>query len=805
MNSSTEQRKLAAIMFTDMVGYSSLAQRSEALALELLEEHRNLLRPLFPKYNGREVETAGDAFLVEFASALEATRCAVEIQRTLTDRNAGQPAERHIRLRIGIHVGDVVHKDGKVMGDAVNIAARIEPLAPAGGICLSDTVYAQVRNKLEVGLTKLDSPKLKNIEVPMDVYRVVLPWEKAQTNAERGVRNAESKPSLVTSAATKRALIAALVVLAVGLGWWLLHQPGQATKQIANLQTNAPPAAAVVAVTKAPDTKSIAVLPFANLSEEKENAFFTDGIHEDILTTLMLVRDLHVVSRTSVAQYRATTKTMRQIAQELGVAYVLEGSVRRAGNKVRVTGQLIRADSDDHVWAKSYDRDLTDIFAIQSELAKEIVGALQAVLSPQEKSRIEHRPTTNLAAYDLYLKGRAGLKAITPDVTRAQSEQALSDAVKLDPNFAAAWGFLALAHVRARWSEGDTSAERLAKTKTALETAVRLAPDDPVVVEMQGSYYYYGYRDYARATEHYQRLLLIQPNSADAYAQLGFIQRRQGKWAEALANMRHALELEPRHMAALVTCGETLVATRHYDEAIAQYRRVAEVSGDVFLFGGFPFHRTWIPFLAHGSTREGDERIANLKPASEDDPKALYERRAWARTRGDWAAAVKINQKHPYLDPYDDPHSRQDFAMVWDLVGANDLPAARVRAQKLIPEFKARLEQQPGTKILWSNLALLHALIGDKEEALRCARKAVELVPESADRLAGPALSMVLGQVLAWTGDKDAALAELARLLRTVYGANVYTARIDPGWLPLRGDPRFEALLNDPKNNAPLP
>ena len=242
-------------------------------------------------------------------------------------------------------------------------------------------------------------------------------------------------------------------------------------------------------------------------------------------------------------------------------------------------------------------------------------------------------------------------------MTRAQSEQALAEAVKLDPNFAAAWGFLAFAHVKARFHEGDTPAERLAKAKIALETAVRLAPDDPVVVEMQGSYYYYAYRDYARAAEHYQRLLLIQPNSADAYAQIGMIQRRQGQWAEALANLRHALVLEPRHMDALTGCGELLWATRHYDEAIAQYRRFAEVSGDVFNFDSL-VQRAWIPFFARGSTREGDERIANLKPASEENTKVLHERRAWARTRGDWAAAVKIDQKHPYLDPYDDQIGR---------------------------------------------------------------------------------------------------------------------------------------------------
>ncbi|MEI9863071.1 MAG: tetratricopeptide repeat protein [Limisphaerales bacterium] len=275
-------------------------------------------------------------------------------------------------------------------------------------------------------------------------------------------------------------------------------------------------------------------------------------------------------SRTSVAQYRDTTKSMRQIAQELGVAYVLEGSVRRAGNKVRVTGQLIRASSDEHVWAKSYDRDLTDIFAIQSQLATEIADSLQAAISPKEKSLIENRPTDNLAAYDLYLKGRAVLKGMRTDLNRDQAEEALQEAVKLDPNFAAAWGTLALAHATAVFGDEDRSPERLAKAKAAIDTAVRLAPDDPEVIEAFGDYYYYGYRDYSRAAEQYQRLLVVRPNSAEAYAQLGFLLRRQGHWAEALANVRHALELDPRNIHFLSGFTDMLSGLRCYDEALVQ-------------------------------------------------------------------------------------------------------------------------------------------------------------------------------------------------------------------------------------------
>jgi adenylate cyclase len=529
------------------------------------------------------------------------------------------------------------------------------------------------------------------------------------------------------------------------------------------------------------------VLPFANMSDDKGNVFFADGIHEDLLTKLALVHDLHVVSRTSVAQYRDTTKSMRQIAQELGVAYVLEGSVRREGNKVRVTGQLIRASSDEHVWAKSYDRDLTDIFAIQSELATEIAGSLQAVISPQEKSLIENRPTDNLAAYDLYLKGRAVLKGMRTDLNRAQAEEALQQAVKLDPNFAVAWGTLSLAHVTAVMGDEDRSPERLAKAKAAIDTAVRLAPDDPDVIEMLGNYYYYGYRDYTRAAEQYQRLLVVRPNSAEAYAQMGYLLRREAHWVEALANLRHAAELDPRNLHVLSGLTDLLSNLRCYDEAQVQARRLAELANGDLLLQAMQFQ---ILFLAHGMVSGMSEALASLKSARPDDPRILFLQAAMARGQGDWAQVVKLDEKYPYLDPFT-PRLVQDAQKAFDLVAANDLPAARSRAEKLIPEFKTLLDQQPDNSSMWGNLALLHAIVWEKEEALACAHKAVELVPESTDAVVGAVNSTGLAQILAWTGDKDGALKELARLL-------------DIGWLPLRGDPRYQALVNNPTNNAPL-
>src|SRR5882724_3359201 len=321
MSPGTEQRKLAAIMFTDMVGYSALSQRNEALALELLAEVQRLQREQFPRFNGREVKDTGDGFLVEFPNALHATQCAVEIQRAIAARNGAQPPQRHIQVRIGIHVGDVVHREADMYGDGVNIAARIEPLAVGGGICLSDTVYAQVRNKLDVELTKLDAPELKHIEVPMDVYRVVLPWEPATSTPARPTTMSQPKPGARVVA------VGLILALALGaLGWWMFQQ--RAPKQVANPLTNAP-SPSLPAATGGADRNSIAVLPFANISGKADEDYFSDGMTEELLNVLAKVPQLKVVARTSVFQFKGKGGDIREIGRKLGVTNIVEGSVRR--------------------------------------------------------------------------------------------------------------------------------------------------------------------------------------------------------------------------------------------------------------------------------------------------------------------------------------------------------------------------------------------------------------------------------------------------------------------------------------------
>src|SRR5580765_1054922 len=366
MDSETaEQRKLAAIMFTDMVGYSALAQRDDKLALELLEEHRRLLREIFPRFHGTEIKTIGDAFLVEFGSALEAAQCAIEIQRTLAKRNHDVTSERRIEVKIGIHIGDVVHREGDVYGDGVNIASRIEQLAGAGGICVSMDVERQIRNALEARFEKFGSADLKNIKLPMDLFRIVLPWE-SDRKTERPRAPKKSQLPLLAVAA-----VGVLIVLL--FGWWFMQHSGR-DRQSAS--TGSPNVTAAVPA-KAPDQKSVAVLPFVNLSDDKGSEYFSDGVSEELLTVLQKIPGMHVAARTSAFSFKGKNATAQEIGQKLGVAYLVDGSVRKSGDAVRIAARLARADTGEELWSENYTRDLKDVFAVQTELAQTIVAQVR--------------------------------------------------------------------------------------------------------------------------------------------------------------------------------------------------------------------------------------------------------------------------------------------------------------------------------------------------------------------------------------------------------------------------------------------
>ncbi|MFL5237344.1 MAG: protein kinase domain-containing protein [Rhizomicrobium sp.] len=541
---------------------------------------------------------------------------------------------------------------------------------------------------------------------------------------------------------------------------------------------------------------SVAVLPLTNMSNDKENAWFSDGVHEDIITSLARIAGLRVVSNTSVMQYRDTKKPLRQIAEELHVAYVLEGSVRRAGNNVRVTGQLIEAKTDRQIWAKSYDRELTDIFAIQAALATEIADALRIAITPAEKSALAARPTTVPAAYDLYLHARTSANDPTinqTDKPLRTAEALLRSAVDLDPGFAVAWAQLADIHAQLWFYGYDATAERLALASSAMERAMKLAPDDPDVIRNLGAYYYHHW-DYARAEEQYRRVLQQQPNDASAHNWLALLLRRQGKWIETLAENARAAELEPGNSYfQYLYLVYRVFAARRYAEAEARLPALAAAENDPL--GEFATDLRELPFIARGSTKELEDYLNSLPADVKRLPKYASFQRELAIYKGDWAEAARLAALEPQAQDY------LEMATTLAALGRTD-EAREVLVGKL-GELHARLKLGARNPDLWEKLARVEALLGHRAEALEAIERKRELLPPG-DVIEEVVQRTLIAFVSTWTGDKERALAELGWLVGQPYAEPVNIIRTSPAYAPLHGDPRFEAIVNNPANRLPL-
>ncbi len=562
---NTEQRKLAAIMFTDMVGYSALAQRDDKLALELLEEHRQLLRGIFARFNGTEIKTIGDGFLIEFHSALEAAQCGIEIQRTLAKRNHDVTAERRIELRIGIHIGDVVHRAGDVYGDGVNIASRIEALAGAGGICVSMDVERQIRNALEARFEKLASTELKNISVPMDLFRIVLPWE--QRSAVVTKSEARSRPSGRKFATVGSAL---LLLLIIGIGWWWTTQSRRAS-----------PSPAAPSAVHSADQKSIAVLPFVDMSQAKDQEYFCDGISEEILDALAKVDGLRVVARTSSFSFKGKNADVGEVANKLNVENVLEGSLRREGNRIRITAQLINARDGFHLWSDTYERELKDVFAVQDEITRSIVDALKIKLAVAPPGRARQ----NTEAYDLYLQGLYFSNKSTEEELR-KSVDLFQRSLEKDPNSARAWIGIAKAWI---WL-ADAYVKPLEAYSKVKEAASKALALDERNAEAHD-------RNPSGEEEELKRALEIDPNSVDAHMFMSFLKCAQGELDEAVQEIEEAERLDPLSPPICFVAVAWYLAADRIEDAINAGQRSVQLDPNYVYFD---------PPLANAYSAKGD-------------------------------------------------------------------------------------------------------------------------------------------------------------------------------------------------------
>ncbi len=577
---STDERKLAAIMFTDMVGYSALAQRDSKLALDLLEEHRRILREIFPRFHGSEIKTIGDAFLVEFGSALEAAQCGIEIQRALAKRNTDSPSGSHINIKIGIHIGDVVHRDGDVYGDGVNIASRIEPLAGAGGICVSMDVERQIRNALEARFVKFGTADLKNISLPMDLFRIVLPWE------------AEGQPLADSSAPARspaRLLVPACAFLVLAAGWWLMRQWGQRQHEASEQSHRAESAAS--APLAAVDEKSVAVLPFVNLSDDKGSEYFSDGVSEELLTVLQKIPGLHVAARTSAFSFKGKNATAQEIGQKLAVAHLVEGSVRKAGDSVRIAARLTRADNGQELWSENYTRNLQDVFAVQMELAQTIVEQVRsrfggAGVDSKEKIQAEVKAavkggTQNAEAHQYFLQGRYfEVRHSDKDIHQALSNY--ERAIALDPQYAAAWAGVAQMHLwlAAFASEGGQKPfdEHLVKARDDIARALSIEPDltNALLPKswLETSFDF----NWSAAAQTVKKGLALAPSDPGMLIAAANLESSLGNLEGGTEYYRRAAELDPVNAQARGFYAFNLALMRRFTDAKVEFARFIELN-----------------------------------------------------------------------------------------------------------------------------------------------------------------------------------------------------------------------------------
>jgi TolB-like protein/Tfp pilus assembly protein PilF len=544
--------------------------------------------------------------------------------------------------------------------------------------------------------------------------------------------------------------------------------------------------------------KSIAVLPFENLSDDKENAFFADGIQDDILTNLSKIGDLKVISRTSVMSYRGKTPNVREIGKDLGVSAILEGSVRREGKRVRVNVQLIDATNEGHLWANNYDRDLTDVFAIQTDLAHEIADALQARLSPTEKALISAKPTENNEAYLLAMQSQELF--YRPDRFRdtvLKAEQILEEATKLDPKYAAA--FAGLGNVE-NWiyHSFDPTPARRDKAKAAVDAAIRLNPNLPEAHLSLGFFYYYCDRD----DQHYQRALdefaVAQrsfPNNAEVYLAIGAIERRQGKWAQSTASMEKAATLDPKNAWVLQNLAINYEAVRKYELADKTLDRAMAAAPESF---GIRALKAKLAVEWRGDLSPAEQALARVPAGIDPEGMMTVYRINILTMQRKFREALQLVQQLPGEVSHAEGTAPVPKAFLEGLshffLGEKDKARADFERARVIMEKS--ISEVPDDSGRHAQLGAIFAGLGRKEDAIREGKKAVELNPESKDAFEGPQVTIALAQIYCWTGESDQALQLLDHSLSTPNGTTVELLKLDPVWDPIRNDPRFKALID---------
>jgi TolB-like protein/Tfp pilus assembly protein PilF len=739
--------------------------------------------------------------LLFFHSPEEPVRCALEISRSLQGHS-------QIHVRMGVHSGPVspvkdVNDQTNIAGSGINVAQRVLDCGDAGHILLSghvaedltqyrhwqpylqDLGECEVKHGLRLHLFNLYKDGLGNPQIPEKLKR--RGW-KQQAAAIRPVTPPRSPKFL---------LRVALVVLAIALAASVSIFLRRGSPSVARIPVEGSPTASI-------PEKSIAVLPFENRSEDKANAYFADGIQDEILTRLSKIADLKVISRPSTQHYKSAPENLPDIAKQLGVAHILEGSVQKSADAVRVNVQLIKAANDSHLWADTFDRKLTDIFSVESEVAKAIADQLRAKLSGQEEQVIAAKPTDNVDAYDAYLRGLAFYARSTySDQAMAKAIGFFERAVQLDPNFAQAWARLSRANAFLYFRQGDTTASRRDAVKTALEHAQKVQPNSPDTLLALGYYEYWVLRDFDLARATFQLASKLLPGSSDVPFALGAIARRQGQWNVSIGYLEQALAVDPRNAELLIHAADTHIMVRDFPVALNLYDRALDiVPNDTDL----RIAKAGI-YQALGSLKEAARWLPQINAQSTEAPfnakiviQFLLERN---QQKAVPFLQARQAQFHFGSGFYESPNF-VNLAFVQRLAG--DIAGAKLSAEQGRAALDSLCRAQPENAMFGANLSQAYATLGNKEAALKEAQRAMTLLPAAKDAVDGPEMQENLALIEMIVGENSRAVSTLRQLLETPYDGWYYVTpvtpallRLDPTWDPLRSDPRFQKLIFENK------
>src|SRR5437773_2146499 len=794
--------EIAHVLLIDVVGYSKLLVNEQ---IELMQELNQIVRGTesfrMAEASGKLIRMpTGDGMaLLFFHSPEEPVRCALEISRSLQGHS-------QIHVRMGVHSGPVnpvkdVNDETNIAGSGINVAQRVLDCGDAGHILLSahvaedltqyrhwqpylqDLGECEVKHGLRLHLFNLYKDGLGNPQIPEKLKR--RKWKQLAA-AIRPVTPPRLPGFLLTVA-----LVVSAIALAASVSIFLRR----GSPSVARIPAEGGPMASI-------PEKSIAVLPFENRSEDKANAYFADGIQDEILTRLSKIADLKVISRASTQHYKNAPKHLPEIAKQLGVAYILEGSVQKSADAVRVNVQLIKAANDSDLWADTFDRKLIDIFSVESEVAKAIADQLQAKLSGREEQVIAARPTENIEAYDAYLRGLAyNLKTANTPGNALGAQKYLREAVRLDPKFALSWALLS--YVDALGYLTQTLQPTVAlreEARQAAETALTLQPNLGEAVLAKGHYHYACLKDYDTAVRYFEQARQFLPNSSRIPEQLAYVARRRGQWDRSESHFNEAERLDPRNVSLLTQEAQSYVCLRRFAEALRKLDQVLNITPDD------------VDTLAEKATiaqAEGDlpraaALLASLQPNADDTLaletqvyQAILERRP---------APIIPRLKEILAKP--DPalgyiNGELRFYLGWAEEVAGDHAAAQESWRQARSELEPFLKEQPENYILIGDLALTNMGLGDKAAALALSERAMAANPIEKDAVTGPAPIEILARVAAQTGELDRAITALQKLLSIPYAGPLVTQnvpltpallRLDPMFDPLRNDPRFQKL-----------